>query len=83
MKDRDIILEVMQAGADRIVCPEAPSRWLKKVASSDKTFHSLPGQLHELLNEPEWEETAEIIVDWLEQRIVQQDETHAEVRVTG
>ncbi len=60
---------VLQAGADEIVDPQAPELWLKRVPSEDKTFVSYPGHLHELLNEPDWPDTAGTIAYWLDTRI--------------
>lgn len=62
-------LLVMQAGEDRIVDPQAPEMWLAKTASTDKTFRCLPNSLHELFNEPEWEETTRWVVRWLDRRV--------------
>ncbi len=60
---------ILQAGADEIVDPRAPEHWLKQVASPDKSFLSFPDHLHELLNEPDWPDTASLISQWLSPRI--------------
>lgn len=60
---------ILQAGADKIVDPRAPELWLEKVASQDASFQSFPDHFHELLNEPDWPETASLISQWLRQRI--------------
>ena len=65
-------LLVLQAGADEIVDPIAPEQWLKRAGSSDQTFHTFPEHLHELLNEPDWPATANLISQWLDQRIARQ-----------
>jgi lysophospholipase len=63
---------ILQAGADEIVVPKAPELWLSQVASPDATLHSFPGHLHELLNEPDWANTAGLISQWLSQRFASQ-----------
>ena len=64
-------LLVMQAGQDRIVDPTVPEPWLKSAGSSDKTFRFFPEHFHELLNEPDWQDTADSILKWLQARIPQ------------
>jgi lysophospholipase len=59
---------VLQAGADEIVDPKAPESWLHQVASQDKAFLNFPEHLHELLNEPDWPDTASLIANWLTPR---------------
>jgi len=60
---------ILQAGLDEIVDPKAPELWLKRVPSSDAFFQCFPDHFHELLNEPDWPETAALISNWLQQRI--------------
>jgi len=62
-------LLLLQAGEDRIVDPDVPRPWLDQVASSDKTFRLYPEHYHELLNEPDWPETIDLILNWLEERV--------------
>jgi lysophospholipase len=59
---------LLQAGDDRLVDPDAHVEWVPKVGSKDVTVARLEGCLHELLNEPDWEQTAGRIIDWLEAR---------------
>jgi len=59
---------VIQAGNDRIVDPLAPAYWLETIASPDRTLHVISDALHELLNEPQWQETASEISHWMMQR---------------
>lgn len=59
----------MQGALDQVVDPEAVEPWLAKVSSSDVTFTMLDEHLHELLNEPDWPETAAVIADWLNQQM--------------
>ena len=61
-------LLLLQGEADQVVNAEAPLRWFPLVGSHDRTLRLLSGQLHELLNEPEWEQTADVILDWLDAR---------------
>lgn len=60
---------VMQAALDRIVDPTVVEPWLQDVASQDKTFESFAEHYHELLNEPDWQETASRILKWMDERI--------------
>jgi lysophospholipase len=62
-------LLVMQAGADHIVDPLAPHRWIERVGSEDKTLRVLPDHYHELLNELDWSNTLADLLDWLEVRL--------------
>lgn len=62
-------LLVMQAGQDRIVDPLVVEPWLRTSGSDDVTYKCLEDSLHELLNEPDWRNTAAIIADWLRERI--------------
>jgi lysophospholipase len=62
-------LLLMQAGDDRIVDPNASRPWFDTVASIDKSFHLFPEHYHELLNEPDWQQTAGSIMDWLDLRV--------------
>jgi lysophospholipase len=61
-------LLVLQAGDERVVDPDATQQWLAQTVAADKTFRRLPGRLHEVLSEPDWEHTAEFIAGWLEAR---------------
>lgn len=64
-------LLVMQAGADRIVDPQATHRWIERVASADKTLRVFPDHYHELLNEIDWTDTLADLLDWLELRVLE------------
>ncbi len=58
-----------QAGLDRIVDPTAVEPWLKNIGNEDTTFELFAEHFHELLNEPDWPETAGRILSWLDERI--------------
>lgn len=60
---------LLQAGDDRIVCPQAPAEWVTRLSSTDASCQVLPDSLHELLNEPEWPETIEQISEWMKLRL--------------
>jgi lysophospholipase len=62
-------LLLMQGAADRIVRPEAAVRWFAQVGPADKSLWLFHDHLHELLNEPDWEQTLTAMLDWLEARI--------------
>lgn len=62
-------LLLMQAGSDRIVDPSAAEPWFNSTASGDRTFEFLPEHYHELLNEPDWRETLNLVMRWLDVRL--------------
>jgi alpha-beta hydrolase superfamily lysophospholipase len=59
----------MQAGGDLIVDPLAVEPWLEKTGSDDRTLKMLDDHYHELLNETDWRETLNLLLNWLESRI--------------
>jgi alpha-beta hydrolase superfamily lysophospholipase len=61
-------LLLLQGEADQIVDPHWPAQWIQRIASSDCTLRMLPGQYHEVLHEPEWEQITGELLQWLEQR---------------
>ena len=62
-------LLLMQSGQDRIVDALASAEWFRCCGSHDKTFHCLENNLHELHNEPDWERTVSMVLDWLDPRV--------------
>ena len=66
---------IMQAGADEIVDSQAPTEWVEQIPASDVAYHELSGHYHELLNEPDWLETADTVIEWLHTRIPGQSES--------
>lgn len=52
--------------AERVVSPVAVQRWFRAVESPDKTVQVLADHLHELLNEPDWEQTARTVLEWMD-----------------
>jgi lysophospholipase len=58
----------LQGGADEVVDPDAAAEFFDQCASRDVTVEKLPGQLHEVLNEPEAAETLELIGDWFDEQ---------------
>lgn len=59
---------VIQAGADRLVSPDASERWTGLVGSDDRRFVRWPGLYHEVMNEPEKGEVLAEIGAWIEER---------------
>lgn len=57
---------LLQAGADRIVDPDAAAPFIEKVSARDRKIKVYPGFYHELLNEPEREEVLADILEWIE-----------------
>src|SRR5262249_5404726 len=62
-------LLLMQGARDRIVRPQTAVAWFVSTGSADKSLWVLRDHLHELLNEPDWEQTLGLMLDWLELRI--------------
>lgn len=62
-------LLIMQGALDRIVDPLATESWAEVAGSPDKTFELFPEHLHELLNEPDRNETIQSILTWLNARV--------------
>jgi lysophospholipase len=60
---------VLQAGQDRIAAPGAAGDWMHTVGSSDKSLMLFADAFHELLNEPDWRDTLDLAVQWLESRV--------------
>lgn len=64
----DLPVLVLQGGADEVVDPDAPTEFFAKCASDDVLVQTLPGQYHEVLNEPEAEDTMGLIADWYDEK---------------
>lgn len=62
-------LLLLQAGADRLVDPEAVYPFMEQIASIDKKLTVYPELYHELLNEPEKEQVLQEIWQWIEARL--------------
>lgn len=60
---------VLQAGDDRIVCPEATKRWCDLATGSEVTYLRLPDRYHELFHEADRFKTLERCVAWLQERV--------------
>ena len=65
----DVPILAMQAGDDRIVDADAVEPWLSTTSSSDRSFRLFDGHYHELLNEPEWQDTLAELMSWLDARL--------------
>jgi lysophospholipase len=60
---------LMQGGEDRIVRPDVALRWFSNLESRDKSLWLLRDHLHELLNEPDWQQTLVQMLGWLDIQI--------------
>ena len=60
---------IVQAGEDRIVDAEASRAWISTIGSTERHFHELPGQFHELHYEEDWRSTADLYHRWLSARL--------------
>ena len=64
---------LLQGDLDEVVNPDAAMKWWLSLPSKDKTLRVLTGHVHELLSEPDWEQTADGILAWLEHRFPEAD----------
>ncbi len=62
-------LLVMQGDQDHVVDPQATERWFQLLGNEDRELQMLPGHLHELLQEPDRQQTTRRILDWLDLRV--------------
>ncbi|XP_059640359.1 uncharacterized protein LOC132282634 [Cornus florida] len=60
---------VLHGTADTVTDPKATQRLYEEASSVDKTIKLFEGLLHDLLFEPEREEVAKDIIDWLNCRV--------------
>ncbi|CAH9136721.1 unnamed protein product [Cuscuta epithymum] len=60
---------VLHGTSDLVTDPEASKRLYEDAPSTDKTIKLLEGLLHDLLFEPEKEEVANDIIQWLDRRL--------------
>ncbi len=58
-------LYVLFGGADPIAKAASAKAFLDRAGSTDKKWEELPGLLHEILNETEWESVARKMSDWM------------------
>ncbi|MDO4263497.1 MAG: alpha/beta hydrolase [Deinococcus sp.] len=63
---------VVHGSEDRLTDPAGSQRFIDTIGSEDKTLHSVAGGYHELLNDEAGDETARVILDWLDARAPQQ-----------
>nr|GLL42179.1 uncharacterized protein LOC109183857 isoform X3 [Ipomoea trifida] len=59
---------VLHGTADLVTHPEASKKLYEDASSTDKTIKLFQGLLHDLLFEPEKEQVADHIIQWLDQR---------------
>ncbi len=62
-------LLVVQGDQDRVVTPQTTIDWFHKISSVDRQLEILPGHLHELLQEIDRQQTAQLVLDWLGKRV--------------
>ncbi|BCJ85084.1 alpha/beta hydrolase [Effusibacillus dendaii] len=61
-------LLILQAGADRLVDPEAAIVFAERLTVVDRSLKLYPGLYHELLNEPEQEVVLGDLTNWIKSR---------------
>lgn len=59
----------LQAEEDRIVDPSVVAPWLETTASRRPDFQLIPGAYHEIFNEPEWRDTLDAALSWMNEQI--------------
>jgi alpha-beta hydrolase superfamily lysophospholipase len=57
---------LLVAGADRLVDPSATEDLYRLLGSHDRTCEFLPKHFHEVLNEPDWDDSLRGIIAWME-----------------
>jgi alpha-beta hydrolase superfamily lysophospholipase len=60
---------LLQAEKDKLVNPAGAAKFSANKGGTDNEFHMLPGQFHELFNEPEGEEHLERCLTWMLDRV--------------
>ncbi|GHF96350.1 hydrolase [Deinococcus piscis] len=63
---------VIHGSSDQITDPAGSQRFMETIASEDKTLHRVEGGYHELLNDEAGAQTAQVILEWLDERAPQQ-----------
>jgi len=58
----------LHGGSDPICAPAGSERFFAGVRSSGSVLHIYPGLRHEVLNEPEWRQVLEDLLDWMLER---------------
>lgn len=56
------------AGDDKLVDPDAAEAIFHAMGSGDRQLEVFPHLFHEILNEPEWTEIVERVIEWLDRR---------------
>jgi alpha-beta hydrolase superfamily lysophospholipase len=59
----------LQGEADQTTDPLAVREWFHRIGSVEKTIVILPDHIHELFFEPDWNQTTNFVIDWLEERL--------------
>lgn len=60
---------VLHGSADTVTDPQASQKLYEEASSTDKSIKLYPGLLHDLLFEPERDEIAKCIIEWLNDRM--------------
>ena len=59
----------IQGDCDRTTDPAALTEWWGRIGSTEKKLVILPDHIHELFFDADWNETMQLVLDWLEERI--------------
>lgn len=62
-------LLMLHGSIDPVTDPRAALQWFESAGSHDKTFEYVPDHLHELFNEPDWQRTLDLTLDWFDHRV--------------
>lgn len=71
----------LQAALDRLVDPLVVEPWLESTSSSRKSFRWLSEHYHELLNEPDWQDTLAYVCEWIDDVIPAEAQRRADAPV--
>jgi lysophospholipase len=64
----------IQGDADRTTDPAAMASWWDRIRSTEKQLVVLPDHLHELFFASDWNDTLDVMLDWLQQKQQQQQQ---------
>ncbi len=65
----EIPILALQAGDDLIVDPAAVEPWIQTTATRDPVFRMITGAYHEVFNEPDWRDTLDETLTWLDELV--------------
>lgn len=61
----------LQGTSDKTTDPEAMAKWWERIRSTEKGMLVFEDHFHELFFEPDWRDTLELLLNWLDEKSVQ------------